>query len=175
MNREQDRWDAGELDYKSERDTVAVWRPIPGYEAYEVSDEGQVRRGGRIIKPQASHNGRLRVHLSNRRRISIHRLVLLAFVGPAPPGTQARHYPDPDPTNNRLENLSWATPKVNQRDRIEHGTYLNGDRVHLAKLTWEQVRAIRSMAGTHQEIADQFGIDRSNVSQILRGETWCEK
>lgn len=56
----------------------------------------------------------------------VHRLVLEAFVGPCPPGMECRHFPDRDPTNNRLDNLSWATRKQNMEDKASHGTNRKG-------------------------------------------------
>jgi hypothetical protein len=73
------------------------------------------------------NSGHLRVRLkpssSGRSKFpAVHRLVLEAFVGPCPEGKEARHFPDRDPRNNRLDNLSWATRTTNQRDRDFHGT-----------------------------------------------------
>lgn len=56
----------------------------------------------------------------------IHRLVLTAFVGPKPDGMLCRHFPDRNPLNNRLDNLSWGTPKQNAADRAVHGTTNRG-------------------------------------------------
>lgn len=50
----------------------------------------------------------------------MHRLVLLAFVGPCPDGMEACHAND-IPTDNRLANLRWGTHADNMRDRIENG------------------------------------------------------
>lgn len=109
------------------------WRPIPGWEGtYEVSDHGGVRSverervdalGRRYRYPgqviAAVRNAKASAHLAvglwrdgRLKRMQVHRLVLLAFVGPAPEGTEACHG-DGDPTNNRLSNL---------RDAIRHGT-----------------------------------------------------
>jgi hypothetical protein len=153
------------------------WLPVPGYEGlYEVSDEGCVRRQGRILKTLAAPTGHLSVTLSKqsrKRQVSVHRLVLTAFVGPPPGGMEARHYPDRDPANNRLENLSWATRLVNVWDRREHGTDNTGERHGMAVLTWEAVRSIRKSPIKNQsEIARRFGVSQWTVSTILRGEAW---
>lgn len=52
-----------------------------------------------------------------RHHCYVHRLVLETFVGPCPEGMEARHYPDMDPSNNRLENLSCSTHRKNLADR----------------------------------------------------------
>jgi hypothetical protein len=54
--------------------------------------------------------------------VSVHRLVLLAFVGPCPDGLEGLHWDD-DPANNRLSNLRWGTPGDNQRDCIRNGNH----------------------------------------------------
>lgn len=114
------------------------WRPIPGYEGvYEVSDIGRVRSLDRVV---AYANGGSRLHpgkllrqwapmgqngykqtclcrFNKRRFVSIHRLVLLAFVGPCPEGMEACHGND-IPDDNRLSNLRWDTRKANVSDRV---------------------------------------------------------
>lgn len=157
-----------------------TWRPIPDYEAYEVSDEGQVRRNGRILKMQPLPTGHLTVSLSkhpHRKQASVARLVLLAFVGPAPSETEVRHYPDRDPANNRLENLSWATRLINVRDRIEHGTDNTGERHGMSKLTKNMVAMIRETGRTRSQrvLAEEFGVNQSTISLVLNGERWREQ
>jgi hypothetical protein len=158
---------------------MTQWRVVLGCEAYEVSNEGQVRRNGRILKTLKSKTGHLSVTLSTyptKKQAGVHQLVLLAFVGPAPKGAEARHYPDRDPSNNRLSNLSWATRLVNVRDRIEHGTDNAGERHGMSRLTWNMVAMIRETGRTRsqQVIAEEFGVDQSTISYILNGKSWRE-
>lgn len=121
------------------------WRPVVGYEGlYEVSDLGRVRSldyvdaRGRLWQggPRKSHpnvrSGHPQIHLGRhgRRRMAyVHRLVLLAFVGPCPPGMEACHN-DGNPTNNTLANLRWATRADNNLDRVRHGTHNNTRKTH---------------------------------------------
>lgn len=113
------------------------WRAIPGQEGhYEVSDLGRVRsidrtitastgvryrKRGRMLSPAPSTGGHLMLHLRGRQGFLIHRLVLLAFVGPPPPGTECCHGPG-GPADNRLVNLRWDTRVENMADRVRHGT-----------------------------------------------------
>jgi len=118
------------------------WLPVNGYEgAYQVSDLGRVRsldrvtshghrRTGVILQPIAMPKGYLVVNLwwANESRIwLVHRLVLIAFVGPEPFGMEALHG-DGDPTNNVLANLRWGTHAENQRDQVAHGTHANASK-----------------------------------------------
>jgi hypothetical protein len=126
------------------------WLPVVGFEGlYEVSDLGRVRslphprrvRGGgtamhcgRLLKPYPqTKEGHLIVVLSScnvQERHYVHRLALEAFVGPCPPGLECRHFPDRDPANNRLDNLSWGTKTENAQDQQVHGTNRNTNKTH---------------------------------------------
>ena len=119
------------------------WKPVPGYEGcYEVSDRGSVRSldrvardgkrlRGQAIAPWQMPSGHLRVGLTRngiKRTLKVHRLVLLAFVGPPPTGMEVLHR-DGDPTNNTLENLRWGTKSENSRDQLAHGTHAEARKV----------------------------------------------
>ena len=129
---------------------IETWAPVPGYEDwYEVSDLGRVRsldrvvymfkndrplrKLGRILTPHPTlRAGHLVLGLSrdnHRWRVSVHRLVLLAFVGPCPPGMEACHG-NGIPTDNRLENLRWDTQSANMLDRVAHGVHHNTRKTH---------------------------------------------
>lgn len=70
--------------------------------------------------------------------------------------------------------LHWATHSENELEKIAHGTHRKGVRHPLAKLSEEQAIQIKSMKGlkTHQQIADDFGIGRVQVTRILSGQRW---
>jgi hypothetical protein len=68
--------------------------------------------------------------------------------------------------------LRWATRKENQADRIIHGTDARGEKFYAAKLNNEKVLAIRAESGTHQAIADRYGVTRESVTRILARKTW---
>lgn len=103
------------------------WRPVVGMEGkYEVSDHGRVwswprRRPLTLVETPL---GYLVVCLSRppgSTTRKVHRLVLEAFVGPAPEGAETRHL-DGDKHNNWLSNLAWGTSLENAADTCAHGT-----------------------------------------------------
>lgn len=52
--------------------------------------------------------------------------------------------------------------------------YERGEDRHNARLTADDVRAIRRLGGTMKDeaIAAQFGVSEGNVGHILKGRTW---
>jgi len=115
--------------------------PVPGFERYyEVSDLGRIRsldrmvptRGagmrlspGRILKGGTYKDGHKHLVLSaegRRHASTVHRLVMLAFVGPRPEGMEIRHL-NGIPDDNRVTNLAYGTALENAEDRDDrHGT-----------------------------------------------------
>ena len=109
----------------------------------------------------------------NGRQTSAHIVVCKAVHGPRPsPRHEAAHSCGVSACVNP-RHLRWATGSENQMDRVAHGTHNRGERHNMAKLSAEQVQAIRSRTGqTQKEIAREFGVDRAHVSFIRNRKTW---
>jgi hypothetical protein len=120
---------------------MTEWREIPGIPDYEVSDAGDVRSvdrvvtyrngkrcayPGKVLSPSwvGPGNGYAVLALGranpNQR---VHRLVLLAFVGPPPEGKPNGLHRNGDSRDNRLENLYWGDDSDNVQDMLHHGTH----------------------------------------------------
>jgi hypothetical protein len=114
------------------------WRSIPNFaDHYEVSDAGRVRsrHTGHVLHARQNGKGRAQVDLYRegaRTTVEVHRLVLLAFVGPCPVGEEGCHN-DGDHTNNRLSNLRWDTRRENNLDAVRHGTHPWAKRTHCSQ------------------------------------------
>lgn len=171
-----------------------IWKDIPGYEGmYQVSNMGRVKSlercvpcfgngGHRVVKERimspAKHKGRYALRLSsggrNFRGWFVHRLVMLAFVGPCPEGMEACHN-DGDPTNNLLSNLRYDTRIGNMADKIQHGTNLYGESNHVAKLTESDVldmRIRRSGGESVLSLAKFFNVRVVTIVEICTGQSW---
>jgi len=171
-----------------------IWRDIPGFEgSYQVSSLGRVRslprtvsvydsvRGIAYAKPYpgkllrqavCDSAGHLSVHLGKHcRGIPVHQLVMLAFHGFPPPGTEARHL-NGNPRDNRPENLAYGTHSENMLDMYRDGYG------HL-KLSQEEVRQIRfglACGWSVKELAGAYGVSETSIRRIRkrRRYNWVE-
>jgi hypothetical protein len=164
------------------------WRAIPQFPEYVASSLGRVKRitslhrnyVGMIMKPTVNRRGYHFISLfSGKRyyRMTIGRMILMAFVGPPPtPKSQAAHW-DGDKANNRIENLRWATALENAADKKRLGE--DGDQAGeanpRAKFTDAQIREIRSHPkeyGVGVRLAKQYGVCPQTINLILNGRRW---
>jgi hypothetical protein len=87
------------------------WKDLEEFPGYQVSDFGLVRNpDGELLQlHRAARNAGLYVRLGKTTRL-VHKLVLLAFVGP---GIKPRHK-DGNKLDNRLSNLCYGEPRHSQ-------------------------------------------------------------
>jgi hypothetical protein len=153
------------------------WLPIKDYEGfYEISDHGRVRSLARVIirSNGCAQSIRACIRKTPLNKVSRYSLVAAAFIGPRPPGKEVAHR-DGDPTNARLENLRYATPKENDADKIMHGTRPRGMRNGRAKFTDEQIREIRRarLSGEkYATIAERYNVAEATPRKIASRKRW---
>ncbi len=164
------------------------WRPAPGFETYDVSEYGHVRRrvgyrgypAGRLVKSGRNRCGYFSVTLfrqGRRQEVFVHRLVAYAYIGPQPSPFHEVAHGDGDKANNHWSNLRWATKSENCRQKREHGAVpdIRGERHPGAKLTNEvvlELRRRRQQGAYFREIAEEFGIPKITVYDAVTGKTW---
>ncbi len=163
------------------------WLPVVGFGGkYEVSDFGRVRSRHNgvlhIKKPSPQTGGYYCVWLQNGGRHTVKnklvsRLVLEAFVGPAPTEEHEAAHNDGQKANNALTNLRWATHAENEKDKEAHGTRVRKvgvavNRGVLNHISVERIRDMRAAGCTHRQISEWVGTCLSNVAYVLQGRTW---
>jgi hypothetical protein len=164
------------------------WRENPRFPGTFVSDLGRIRKPdkrtpGKVIvttgtkRPSGHMSTNLFVGFNRSAKPCwIHSLVLEAFVGPRPEGLVTRHFPDRDPSNNRLSNLSWATYQRNSLDKNEHGTMPRGESHFRSKLTDASVVLARWLRNEHgagiDSLGEWFDIHPATISRAISGDTW---
>lgn len=141
-----------------------IWRAIPGLPKYEVSDLGRIRsfKSGacRILKLSPDKNGYPVIHPSGHTPKFVHRLVMLAFVGPCPEGLEVCHGPGGQ-ADNRPSNLRYDTRKGNLQDAVRSGNMGKG-------LSTEQIVNLHSKGHTVSNIAKMFNVSRASIYHHLR-------
>jgi hypothetical protein len=171
---------------------MEIWRKIVGLQDhFEVSSHGRVRhllyyaqhtsRGGRktlmllpekIYKQDVGKSGYSRVTCGGRRWF-VHRLVASAFIENTEAKPQVNHK-NGIKTDNRVENLEWATAQENRDHMIATGLQPYGSDFSKI-LVEEDVLKIRQLAATgkkHTKIAEIFNVTPNHVSLIVSRRSW---
>jgi len=159
------------------------FRHVVYWPGYAVTDNGQVwscqysrdnkNRQWKKKKPSIGRLGRKLVTLCScgkRRKAKVHALVMEAFVGVRPDGSECRHL-NGNPADNRLENLKYGTQIENAADSILHGTYKH----RAAKFSEDDVREIRRRYKHGENMtayAKQIGMSRAAVYNAAVKRTW---
>lgn len=134
-----------------------IWKPIKGYEPYEVSNRGNIR-GEEPIEPSISASGFAEVQLDNA-TLSVHEVVADHFLAPPIGSTKVKHI-DGDKTHNHCANLQWVE---------------SGKRNKLNEEDIERIRELWAGGLKQSAIAAMYDITQQNVNLIVNGYTWKGK
>ncbi len=105
-----------------------------------------------------------------------HRISFALFRGPIPAGIGVLHHCDV-PLCVNPAHLFLGTQQDNMTDAREKRRVAWGERHHNARLTESEVILIRQRYAhggvTQQALADEFGVQKRQVSRIIRRERWA--
>jgi hypothetical protein len=150
-------------------------RSIPGHPRYAVDANGIVYgKNGGPLALFAGTGGYLRftTHQGGKwQQVSVHVMVCTAFHGARPTGHHAAHA-NGDVLDNRAANLAWKTGRQNEADKRGHGRALLGTRNHQAKLTADDVLAIRASGESGVTLARRYGVTETTISDVRNRKTW---
>ena len=153
-------------------------KQIPGFSKYSISDSGEVIKytglklqswdsnGYRMVKPIADATGK---HVTT----GIHRLVVLAHIGPIPKGMWVNHK-NGIKHDNRIENLEITTPSENliHSFRVLNRNRASGESIHTSKLTPDVVATIRASSLSQRQLGLQFGVSQVAIHNIKTHKAW---
>ena len=103
-----------------------MWKKVPGYDDYEASEDGQIRKIStqRIVKQSqnqvnhymyASLSWRDEDGVLKRKNCLVHRIIATTFL-PNPDGLPQVNHKDSNRVNNDISNLEW----INVSDNLKH-------------------------------------------------------
>lgn len=141
-----------------------------GERCWHVSSYGRVRNTSGVI----SHGtflptGYRAVQISGK-HLFVHRVVAFTFLGHASdPAAWQVHHKDGNPSNNRLDNLEYATPRQNVLHSYASLSRRCGGVHHSIPVMWRAFGSQSwSTAASMKEAAEQLGMGRSSISRGCR-------
>lgn len=168
-----------------------IFKDIPGYEKrYQISNLGRVKslakqkgfgigylQEEKILKSGDNTWGYLQVTLFKNKKVkkcTIHRLVLLSFVGKSK--LECNHK-NGIKTDNRLKNLEYCTKSENHIHAFKLGLMdKKGEKHHLSKLINKNIIEIRKLYKngnyTQQKLANIYNVDRRTIGDVINKKTW---
>jgi len=162
---------------------IETWKDIENYEgSYQVSNLGRIKsfmkKEPQILKEATSIEGYKFITLTKNlkhKSLGIHRLIAIHFI-PNPNSKPEINHINCNPSDNRIENLEWCTPKENKQHSVRMGRVPNGVTHYLSKLNEEQVVEIRGLYAngniTMKEIAKKYNVSNCAIRYVIRRITW---
>ena len=157
------------------KEAIEIWKEIPNYEGYQVSNLGRVksleridalghRLKEKILKPQL--DGRyyqvVLCKQSIKKTYRVHRLVWEAFNGQIPEGLQVNHINEVK-TDNRLSNLNLMTAKEN----TNWGS--RNERISKAVLQFTLDNIFVKEYPSTMQVARELGFSCGNIVNCCKG------
>ena len=160
-----------ELDFSENGE---VWKDVIKYEGfYKVSNFGKVFNISKrnLCSLYYDKDGYSQVHLRKNTSINVeaklHRVVALAFI-PNSKYKQLVNHKNGIKTDNRVENLEWATAKENTQHALKNGLIKTGEDSPVAKFSNEDILGIKELRANGMEVQDIATIYSASPSYISR-------
>ena len=144
-----------------------IWKRIDA--DYDVSNQGRIRRGVRILSGSVHRDNYILVTLHGK-QMPVHRLVAEAFVPNYAKKSEVNHI-DGNKMNNTSDNLEWVTRSENQIHAVKNGLQPRPVVTYRGKFTAEQREEIKQLWDSgkfsKRQIAIKYGVSHTCVNDIL--------
>lgn len=146
---------------------VELWKRIDA--DYDVSNQGRVRHGKRILSGSVHSDNYILVTLHGK-QIPIHRLVAEAFIPNYEKKPEVNHI-DGNKMNNAVDNLEWTTRAENQKHAVDNGLQPKPAKTYQGKFTAEQREEIKHLWDSgmfsRRQLSKKFGVSHTCINDIL--------
>ena len=156
-----------------------IWKPILGYEDYDISNMGRVRAYSQMChrhylkKPWLSKDGYMRITLTlhnqpgKSKTLLLHRLVAQTFIEHDPALNVVNHK-DGNKSNNAVSNLEWVSASDNNNHYytvLKHGEKTHS-RKRKAFKDYAEYQGIRFTSMT--ALANYMGVSRATLARRMK-------
>lgn len=171
-----------------------IWKEVDNFEKqYLISNTGKLKglptkniKSERLIKPDVSRTGYNSNHLFKleeknvykKKNVYIHRLVAIAFI-PNPENKPCVNHINGIKTDNRVENLEWATFSENSQHAVNTGLDKSRGLTNYQSIFEEDdiydIRLIRKLKKwPYSKIAVIYNVSRQTIYKIVNQITYKE-
>lgn len=144
-----------------------IWRKID--DDYDVSSEGRVRHGKRILSGSV-HNDHYIIATLHGKQHPVHRLVAEAFLDNTENKPEVNHI-DGNKMNNCVENLEWVTRAENQIHAVKNNLQPKAYGKYKGKFTAEERDAIKRIYDSgmysRRQLAEKYGVSHTCINDII--------
>lgn len=157
------------------------WNDIEGYKGYyQVSNFGRIKslrfnKIRNLIKTKYGYYD-IGLNLNGKQiKFQVHRLVAISFI-PNPENKPQVNHINGIKTDNRVENLEWATRQENIKHSYLNGFHksIKGEKKFNSKLTEKDVVFIRENKNkfSQKELSKKYNVNQTIISRIILNRIW---
>lgn len=158
-----------------ENETAEVWAKIPGFEQYEISNKGSIKktiirtitnkRGGDYPKVEL-YGSKSNGNEPEKKKFLLHRLIAMAFIE-NPNNLPYVNHKDGDRSNFSIDNLEWCTASENSKHAYDTGLNIP-DKTHQNKMVvqvdtslnivkiWNGIKELQAKGHTWNKVYDSI-------------------